>query len=310
MKYGFGVDVGGTSTKIGFFDIDGNMLEKWSIDTDISDNGSHILPEIAKSIDTYIKNNRIEKKDILGIGLGVPGPVTGDGVINKCVNIGWGTFNVEETLGSLTGFRVKAGNDANVAALGEMWRGSGKGYENVVMVTLGTGIGGGVIIGGKVIHGAHGAGGEIGHIPIRHSEGRICGCGKINCIEAYASGSAIAKTGKARVEDYTGDTSLRSVGNITAKDIFEHAENGDTLAIEIVEEIGELLGEALASVACVSDPDIFVIGGGVSNAGQPLIDVLQKYFKKNVFHASVETKFAIATLGSDAGMYGAVRLLF
>jgi len=309
MRYGFGVDVGGTSIKIGFFDVDGNMLEKWSIDTDVSDSGSHILPEIAESINAYIEKNKIDRNSVIGIGLGVPGPVRSDGIIDKCVNLGWSAFNVGEELSSLTGLHVKAGNDANVAALGEMWCGSGRGCENVVMVTLGTGIGGGVIIGGRALHGAHGAGGEIGHISISHKENRVCACGKVNCIEAYASGPAIARTGKTRVAEYAGVTTLSSVENITAKEIFEHADNGDALACEIVEEIGELLGEVLANVACVSDPDIFIIGGGVSHAGQLLIDVVQKHYKRNVFHASEEAKFAVAALGSDAGKYGAVRLL-
>ncbi|HHU22875.1 MAG TPA: ROK family glucokinase [Clostridiales bacterium] len=308
MNCGFGVDVGGTTVKIGFFDTEGNLLHKWAVPTNISGNGAHILPEIADSLKSYMSDNGIKKTDIIGVGMGVPGPVGDDGTVHKCVNLGWGVFNVKETLERLTGLRVKATNDANAAALGEMWKGGGKGYDKLVMVTLGTGVGGGIVLDGKALNGAHGAAGEIGHMPVRRRENRICGCGKRNCLETYASGSGIAKTARERISAYA-DSSLNAVPEITAKDIFEHAARGDRLAKELIEELGSDLGEALASIACVCDPEIFVLGGGVSHGGLLLLDVVQKHFFEYAFHACRETKFALAKLGGDAGIYGAMRLL-
>ena len=309
MNYGFGVDVGGTTIKLGFFDIKGSMIDKWEIPTNTSGQGKYILAEIAESIGKYIKEKGVNKADVLGIGLGVPGPVDQSGTLYKCVNLGWGVFNPAKVLEELTGLHVKAGNDANMAALGEMWQGGGSGYENLVMVTLGTGVGGGIVLGGRAVSGVHGAGGEVGHIPIKHPENRVCGCGNVNCLEVYASGSGFARTAKKRLGECAGESSLRGVSEVSAKEIFQHAANGDALSIELVEELGMILGEALAAVSCVCDPDIFVIGGGVSNAGQPLLDVIQKHFKEAAFHACVDTKFALATLGGDAGKYGAMRLL-
>lgn len=307
--YGFGVDIGGTNIKIGFFDISGKLLEHWSIPTDTSDGGAHILPAIAAETERYLDRKGIGKEKLAGIGLGVPGPVDSKGVVLKCANLGWGVFNVEDALSGLTGLPVKAGNDANVAALGEMWRGGGIGYENVVMVTLGTGVGGGVIIGGKIVSGANGAGGEIGHMSVRRGETLSCGCGKRGCLEQYASGAAIARTANERLERYSGDSALRDYKTVTAKEIFACAQAGDALATELVEELGALLGEALAHIACVCDPEIFVLGGGVSLAGDFLSDTVRKYYRQFAFHASANTKFALAALGSDAGMYGSLKLL-
>lgn len=309
MKYGFGVDIGGTAIKFGFFDTDGNLLSKWAIPTNTRDGGAHILPDIAESLEKHLLESGVSKSDVVGVGLGVPGPVGDDGTVYKCVNLGWSVFNVEEALKELTGLNVKAGNDANVAALGEMWKGSGAGYTKLVMVTLGTGVGGGVVLNGRVLSGAHGAAGEFGHIPIRKSGDRVCGCGKRNCLEIYASGSGVARTASERIAEGAGESSLAALSEITAKDVFEHAARGDRLAGEVVEELGSDLGQALAAVACVCDPEIFILGGGVSAAGQMLLDTVQKHYRENAFHACRDTKFALAKLGGDAGIYGAMRLL-
>ena len=195
-KYGFGVDVGGTTIKMGFFETDGKLLDKWEIKTDTTNGGENILSDIAKSIDNKLAQEGISKSDVQGIGVGVPGPVNSKGVVLKCVNLGWGVFNVEEALSNLTGLMVKAGNDANVAALGEMWQGAGKGSEDMIMVTLGTGVGGGIIVDGKVIAGANGAGGEIGHITVNEDEIEACNCGQYGCLEQYASATGIVRMAK------------------------------------------------------------------------------------------------------------------
>ncbi|MEE1086067.1 MAG: ROK family glucokinase [Schaedlerella sp.] len=309
-NYGFGVDIGGTTVKIGLFKIDGTMLEKWEIPTNTTNGGVSILDDVAASVLSKIEERGIEKEDVLGIGLGVPGPVDDDGVVHKCVNLGWGVFNVEKTLSEKTGFLVKAGNDANVAALGEAWQGGGKGYKNVVMVTLGTGVGGGIILNGKILAGANGAGGEIGHIHVNDEETDTCGCGNKGCLEQYASATGIVRMAKKKLADETRETVLKEKTPLTAKDIFDAAKTGDEVAAELVEKLCDVLGTTLARISCVVDPEVFVIGGGVSKAGEILTEGSAKYFDIHAFHACRGCKITLATLGNDAGMYGCMKQLF
>lgn len=307
--YGFGVDIGGTTVKLGLFRTDGTLLDKWEIPTRTENDGAHILPDVAEAIQGKIAEKAIDPSDVQGVGVGVPGPVTPEGIVRKCVNVGWGVFNVEDTLSELTGYPVKAGNDANVAALGEMWQGAGKGSENIVMVTLGTGVGGGVIIGGHIVAGATGAGGEIGHIPVNAQETETCGCGKTGCLEQYASATGVVRLTKRALAASDQPSSLRSLTEVTAKDTFDAAKAGDELALEVIEQFGEILGRALAAIACVVNPEVFVIGGGVSKAGTIITDVVTKYYVPNAFHACREAQFKLAELGNDAGMYGCVRMI-
>ncbi len=309
MQYGFGVDIGGTTVKLGCFDTDGRLYDQWEIPTNTEKGGEKILPDIAAAVKNHIARCGAEVSSLIGVGLGVPGPVTADGVVNKCVNLGWDVTPVASELSSLTGLPVRVGNDANVAALGEMWQGGGKGYENVVMVTLGTGVGGGVIVGGQIVPGAHGAGGEIGHLTMRHDETEPCGCGKHGCLEQYASATGIVRMARRRLAASEEKTALRGVEKLTAKDVFDCARDGDGTALSIVDDFGAVLGLALAQIACVCDPEIFVIGGGVSKAGQIVIDAVQKHYKKYAFHASRDTRFALAALDNSAGIYGSFRQL-
>lgn len=308
-KYGFGVDIGGTTCKIGLFEMNGTLLDKWEIKTNTANGGASILDDVAASVEKKLAERGISREDVAGIGVGVPGPVTGDGTVLKCVNLGWGEFNVADALSAKTGFVVKAGNDANVAALGEMWQGGGKGYQDVVMVTLGTGVGGGIILGGKMVAGSNGAGGEIGHIMMDENETDTCGCGKKGCLEQYASATGIVRMTNKLLAGDARESSLRGLPKVTAKDIFDAAKAGDSLALEAVDGLGRMLGTALANIACVVNPEVFVIGGGVSKAGEILTDTVEKYFMERTFHACRNAKFALATLGNDAGMYGCVHML-
>ncbi len=303
-KYVFGVDIGGTTVKIGIFTDDGKLFDKWEIPTRTDEGGKYILSDIAESVEDRRVEMGIDKKDVLGVGMGVPGPVRADGTVLRCVNLGWGIFNVEEELSKLTGYVVKAGNDANMAALGEMWQGGGKGHRNIVMVTLGTGVGGGIIINGKMISGVNGAGGEIGHICVNDSETEKCGCGNTGCLEQYTSATGIVRSANILLNTTDKPSKLRTVQYISAKEIFDAAKDGDELAASLVENHGKVLGKALAQIACVVDPEIFVIGGGVSRAGDILVDTTKKYFLEYAFHACRTTQFALATLGNDAGIYG------
>lgn len=308
-KYGFGVDVGGTTIKMGFFETDGKLLDKWEIKTNTANGGAEILSDIAKGIDNKLAQEGISKSDVQGVGVGVPGPVRGDGVVNRCVNLGWSTVNVAEELGALTGLTVKVGNDANVAALGELWQGGAKGCKDAVMVTLGTGVGGGVIIDGKIVAGFHGAGGEIGHITVNPDEIEACNCGQYGCLEQYASATGIVRMAKRKLAKTDDATVLRNYDPLTAKDIFDEAKNGDKVAKELVDELGEILGSTLSNLACVVNPEAIVIGGGVSKAGKILIDTVQDHFKETAFYELKDTRFELATLGNDAGMYGCMALL-
>ncbi len=309
MKYGFGVDVGGTTVKLAYFDTDGNMLDKWEIPTVVGTDGSQILPDIAASIDAYIQKNNISRDSLIGIGVGVPGPVSTRGVVNKCINLNWGVFNIEVALSKLTNMPVQAGNDANVAALGESWKGGGAGCENVVMATLGTGVGGGIIIDGKMVAGVHGAGGEIGHMVLNRDETEYCNCGKRGCVEQYCSATGIVRIAKQFLSRSDAPSVLRQVENLTCKDIFDAGKAEDALALEILEQVYAYLGEFLANVCNVVNPEVVVIGGGVSKAGQCLLDGAKKYFDQNVFHAARDVRFALASLGNDAGAYGAFKLI-
>ena len=308
-QYVFAVDLGGTTVKLGLFDKEGNVLEKWEIVTRKENNGENILPDIAKSIKDKAAEKNIAKEDILGVGIGVPGPVDSRGTIYKAANLGWDVFNVSETLGELTGLPVKTGNDANVAALGEMWKGGGKGYDSIVAVTLGTGVGGGVIIEGKLVAGSTGAGGEIGHIHVEDNETISCGCGKKGCLEQYASATGIARLANECLAQDDMPSSLRSVETIDAKAVFDAVKAGDALAIEVAEIFGMYLGKGLAAVAAVVNPEAFVIGGGVSKAGEVLFEYIEKNYVKYAFHGTRNVKFCLATLGNDAGIYGAAKLI-
>ena len=308
MRYGFGIDVGGTTVKLAFFDETGFMLDKWEIPTNTENNGTQILPDIADSVKNYLNKNDIASESILGLGIGVPGAVNGKGVVNKCINLGWGVFNIAETLSSLTGFHVKAGNDANVAALGEFWKGGGAGCENMVFVTLGTGVGGGIVIGGNLLHGSHGSGAEIGHMVLNPTETIPCNCGKFGCVEQYCSATGIARLAREYLAVYADDSSLRTVANIAAKDVFDAAKSGDAAAKEILNKFYDYMGQFLGSLCSAVDPEVVVLGGGVSKAGQMLLDGVESSFHKYVFHAASGAQFALASLFNDAGAYGAFKL--
>lgn len=308
-KYGFGVDVGGTTCKIGLFETSGTLVEKWEIPTRKENNGENILPDVAAFVMAKMVEKDILKGDIQGIGIGVPGPVTSEGVVLKCVNIGWDVINVSKEMEERTGFTVKVGNDANVAALGEMWQGGGKGYSNIVMITLGTGVGGGVIVDGKIVSGNKGAGGEIGHIIVNENETECCGCGQKGCLEQYASATGIVRMAEKKLQESSAESTLRECKPLTAKDIFDAAKAGDVLADEIVEDMTKILGNALANVARVVNPEAFVIGGGVSKAGSIITDRVKKYYDEKSFNACLDAHFELATLGNDAGIYGCVRMI-
>ena len=308
-SYVFGIDVGGTTVKMGLFQNDGTVVDKWEIPTRTENGGEKVLPDIADAILGKMAEKDIDRKDVAGVGVGVPGPVDGQGIVHRAVNLGWGVFNMEETLsGLLDGMVVKGGNDANVAALGEMWKGGGQGYSNLVAVTLGTGVGGGIIIDGKILTGATGAGGEIGHIHIQDGETDQCGCGNYGCLEEYASATGVVRLAGRTLAASDVDSVLRA-GEVSAKTVFDAVKAGDALAISVAEQFGEYLGKGLAAIAGVVNPEIFVIGGGVSKAGEVLFQYIQPAYQKYVFHGSKDAKFALATLGNDAGIFGAAKLV-
>lgn len=304
--YKFGVDVGGTTVKIGLFSGDGKLEEKYEIATDKSDQGAHIIEHIAAKLDEIIAEKSYGILDCMGVGIGLPGPVD-RGMILGCVNLGWGIFSiVEEFSKAFHNVPVYAGNDANTAALGEYVAGAGKGIKNMMMVTLGTGVGGGIIIDGRILEGANGGAGEIGHIPVNPQEQDTCGCGKKGCLEQYASATGIVRIAE-KLRKENGNTAL-PVG-CTAKQVFDYAKEGDELAMQAVEELGRYLGLALASCACVLNPEGIVIGGGVSRAGKILLDVTEKNFQTYVFKPCRNVKFCLAELGNDAGIYGAAAMV-
>lgn len=304
-----GIDIGGTSVKLGLFTTEGELLYKWEVPTRKEEGGKYILPDIADSIKKVLPEQGVAMDDVVGAGMGIPGPVMPDGYVEVCVNLGWKNLNPGSQLSELLGgIPVKSGNDANVAALGEMWQGGGKGHSDIVMVTLGTGVGGGIILDQKIVAGKHGLGGEIGHIHVRDDEYEHCNCGGVGCVEQIASATGIAREARRKMAASDAPSSMRQFGDaITAKAVMDEAKKGDAMAMEVAEMVGYYLGHCLATLALTVDPEMFVIGGGVSRAGQFLIDLVQKNYEHFTPISKNKGGISLATLGNDAGIYGAAR---
>ena len=307
MGYGFGVDIGGTTVKLAFFSEAGELLDKWEIPTRTQEEGRHILPDIAASIQAYLAQKQLSLADICGIGMGVPGAVTPAGLVNKCINLGWGVTDARGRLEALTGLPVKVGNDATLAALGECWKGGGAGCDTMALITLGTGVGGGLVVNGRVLPGAHGAGGEIGHIVLCPEETQPCNCGNYGCAEQYCSATGIVRLAKKALA--TGKASALAGKDFTCKDIFQCAAQGDELSRQVLEQAYDYLARLTAAVCNVADPQAVVFGGGVSRAGAPLLEGVARYLPKYIFHAASAVELRLATLCNDAGIYGAFRLI-
>ena len=307
-KYCFGIDVGGTTVKCGLFEENGLLIDKWEIPTRTENGGENVLPGIAATVMSKMTVKKIAKEDVIGVGVGIPGPVM-RGVVPVAVNLHWGEKNVEYELGNLLDMKVRAGNDANVAALGEQWKGGGEGMDSVIMVTLGTGVGGGIIVDGKIVEGAHGAGGEIGHIHVEDNITDPCGCGNCGCLEQVASATGIVRLAKEELAKNPVLPSALRDTEVTSKAVFDAYKDGDAMASTIVNRFAKYLGTGIATIAAVTDPEVIVIGGGVSKAGECLTDIVGNYFRARAFSACRHTMIVLAKLGNDAGIYGAARLV-
>ena len=308
-EYVFGVDLGGTTVKMGLFGSDGALEEKWEIPTDTSNDGANILKDIAEAIQKKLDEKEIDKSRVEGIGIGIPGPVNSQGVVDHCVNLGWGVVPVARDLEKLTGLPVQAGNDANVAAMGEAFIGAAKDAASSVMITLGTGVGAGIVVNGRILIGENGAAGEFGHIHVNDDETEACGCGNHGCLEQYASATGVVRLANRRLAKDDAPSSLRDLKKVTSKDVFDAAKAGDAVAKEIVHEVCTILGKAIAKLCNIVNPAMVVIGGGVSNAGPILIKEMQDAFQEEVFHGARGTRIELATLGNDAGIAGGAGMV-
>ncbi len=312
-KYCIGADLGGSSVKFGLFTVFGELLEKWSIPTRLENQGGFVVGDIAASIREKLEERSITADEVQGVGLDVPGPVLADGTVTVCVNVGWGRFNVREELEAALGgdIRVCVANDANAAALGEQWMGAGKGHQNVIMVTLGTGVGGGIIVDGHIVEGAHGGAGEIGHmVMLAADEVDVdCNCGQRGCLEQASSASRVIDYAKKLLAETVIDSQLRILDDFAAKEVCEACAAGDVLATMAIDRCCTTLGRALGMLGTALDPEIFLIGGGMAGAGDLILDRVRKVYRKSVFQAAVDTPIALATLGNDAGIYGSARMV-
>ncbi|WP_226618330.1 ROK family glucokinase [Cytobacillus firmus] len=313
-KWLVGVDLGGTTTKLAFINYYGEIMHKWEIPTDNSEEGKNITINIAKAIDHKLEELDLSKDKIIGIGMGAPGPVNlATGVVYNTVNLGWkDNYPLKDLLEVETSLPVIIDNDANCAALGEMWKGAGNGAKDLVCVTLGTGVGGGVIANGDIVQGVSGAAGEIGHITSIPVDGAQCNCGKTGCLETIASATGIVRQALESLES-GGEGALSQLykanGFITAKDVFDSARNGDETSLLTVNNTAMHLGLALANIANTLNPEKIVLGGGVSRAGDILLKPVIANFIKFAFPGVKEsTVIDIATLGNDAGVIGAAWL--
>ncbi|MCD8146090.1 MAG: ROK family glucokinase [Clostridiales bacterium] len=309
--YAFGVDIGGTTVKMGLFTTKGKLLDKWEIPTRTERDGGNILPDVAKAIVSKLIDEDISTENVEGIGIGVPGPVDENNTVYRCVNLGWGQFNIRERMNELLPQipNVAAANDANVAALGELWQGAAKDHKSAVLFTLGTGVGGGVVLNEKIVAGTNGGAGEVGHMTVNPYESVPCGCGKCGCLEQYASANGIVRMAKVMLAASDKYSDLRAMDNFTSKDICDLARNGEEMAMDIVDRCGNYLGRAMSYVSCTLDPEIYVIGGGMSRAGNIVTNSVKRYYHRYAFHVSEKTDVVIAQLGNDAGIYGGAKMV-
>lgn len=310
MKYAIGVDVGGTDIKFGLVNEEGTIVAKDKIPTRKEDVDPMLYYDIRDAVYAILDKAGVDRSDCLGIGIGLPGVVLSDGQLLGLTNINIGAVNIVEIMEEITGMHVRAANDANLAALGEMWMGGGHGFKDIVLLTLGTGLGGGVVVDGELLYGTDGAAGEIGHLPIvePEDEPEACGCGKHGCLEQYASATGIVRMAKRVLAASDKPSALREMEKLSAKNIKEAAYAGDELALEVIERVGKILGKGLAFVACVNNPQAFILGGGVAQGGEIVADTAKKYFQKYCYFAAKDTPINLATLGNDAGLIGAARL--
>lgn len=308
MRYGFGVEILGTHIKYGFFDETGKMLEKWQTVLAGYKDSSQIIPTIAEEVDSFLPRRGIFEDDVIGIGVGIQGPVSNTGVVNKCVNFSWGVFNIDRALSGLTGLNVKSSNTANLSALGESW--GGQGSRNMVFIAMNTGLGGGIVCEGALVNGASGGGGEIGHIIVNRNETEACSCGKYGCVEQYCSPKGIVRVARRLLNSTRTPSVLRKRRFFDYQEVLEAAASGDRLAREVMEQVYDYAGQALAAVCCVTNPDTIVLGGEFCKIGQPAMDGISRAFRRYVFHANENVRFRFAALGQDDAIYGAFRLVY
>ncbi len=312
-KYLLGVDIGGTTIKMGIITEQGEIFNKWEIKTKTGKEADQIPTDIWQSISQKLAEHEIEHKQLIGIGAGAPGfIISKTGEIAEAVNLGWKNFPLGDLLHQLSGLPVYVENDANIAALGENWLGSGKLVNYLVMITLGTGVGGGIIVDGKIVSGVNGTAGEIGHLTM-DLNGHPCNCGRIGCLETIASATGIARIAEEKIKNFA-DSILVSTFNennkITAKDVFDAYKLNDVCAIEVVEQITDQLGLAIANIATIINPEKILIGGGVSKAGNALLNPLKKAYQKYALPRSeAGSTFELARLGNDAGIVGGAYLV-
>ena len=295
----FGVDIGGTTVKLGLVSREGELLDKREFPTfrdvgatfdDIADHMRQVMSEFPDCT-------------CVGAGVGVPGPIVNQSTVTHCANLGWRNLNVAQELSSRANVPVRVANDANLAALGECWQGGGKGCRNLVLFTIGTGVGGGIICDGRIVAGATGGGGEVGHMPVPFHSDWQCGCGKKGCLEVTASATGIIRAAKAF-------SPFKEMEKVTAKDVYDAAAAGDENAQAVVNEAADALGYAAATVSCIVNPEVVLLGGGVSAAGRALLDPVEASFKVNVLDACSDVRFAQAQLGNNAGIFGGAALFF
>lgn len=308
MKYAFGVDIGGERIRLSYLDETGKLLSKWTVETPRGQGTNQVLSVIAEQVEGYMSENGIFEDDVAGIGVGIPGPVNSGGTVNKCVNLGWGMFNIDRALSGLTGLNVVATNIANAAALGESWLGSGRNCRNMFYVAVNTGVGGAIIANGQLISGAHGGGGEIGHMIINRQETESCTCGNKGCLEQYCSPFGIVRVAKRYLAAGASMSPLRLKRNLTHEDVFAAAAKGDKAAKEILDKVYTYAGEMIANVCAVTNPDTVILGGQLVRFGRPVLEGIAKQFQKFVFHANRVVRFELAALGEDAALYGAAKL--
>ncbi|CAJ1185770.1 glucokinase [Companilactobacillus paralimentarius DSM 13238 = JCM 10415] len=310
-----GVDLGGTTIKFAILTEKGEIQQKWSIETNILSDGQLIIPDIIDSINHHLDMYGMSADQFDGIGLGSPGTIDHEkGTIKGAYNLNWTNevYPVRD-IEKGTGLPVTIENDANVAALGERWQGAGNNAKDVVFVTLGTGVGGGIIANGQLLQGANGAAGEIGHVTV-DPNGFMCTCGKRGCLETIASATGIVRVARDRASEYAGDSELKAMlddgQDISAKDVFDLAKKDDDLALIVADYVCDSLGFVLGNIANTLNPKYVVIGGGVSAAGEFLLNKVDKAMRKNEFATIKDsTELRLASLGNGAGVIGAASLI-